>query len=171
MWILRDLLVNRTHVIALAPVMEDAHDGGVGAVDDAQDAAFGSPVAAHVAHFDQYAVAVHGGADSAGIDEDVAIEPLAQFLAFGGDEAVTVAVHAQAAGDQVAGGGGGGQGIEIIFRLQQLPARDQVVQVLGEEAAVVAAQAEFVDELLEAGRAARLAADLGEDGGMGKHGG
>ena len=49
-------------------------------------------------------------------------------------------------------------------------ALDQRLQAFGELLPLAAAQSHLADELLEAGRAVRLAFDLAEDGGVSDHG-
>src|SRR5580765_942386 len=71
---LRDLCVDRGYVVSAAAVVEDADYWGVGAVDGANDASFGSAVVADLDDIYQHQIAVHGVADLVRRDEDVARE-------------------------------------------------------------------------------------------------
>ncbi len=102
--LLSDLLVDGSHVIVSRAVMEGANHGGITAGEHAQDAAFGAAVVLLAAEFYQHLVAVHGRAYGVRRNEDIAF----QGAALGGvrnDEAVAVAMHAEAAGDEVLAGG------------------------------------------------------------------
>ena len=88
----------------------------------------------------------------------------------GDDEAVAVAMHSQAAGDQVlASGGVLGQGVAISTSLDKAAALYQRLQEIGELLPLAAAQAHLADKLLESGRAVRLAFEVAQDGLVGDH--
>ena len=149
--------------------MEGADDGGIAAAEHAQDAAFGAAVVLLAAQLDQHLVAVHGRADGLRVDEDVAADRAA-LAGVGNDEAVAVAMHGQASGDEVLTGGGVlGESVAVAAGLDQASAFDQRLQAFGELLALVAAQAHLADELLESGRAVRLAFDVAQDGLVSEH--
>ena len=88
----------------------------------------------------------------------------------GDDEAVAVAVHGQASGDEVLVSGGVlGEGVAVARGFHQAAAFDQRLQPVGELLPLLAAQGHLADELLESGRAVRLAFDVAEDGGVSNH--
>ena len=116
------------------------------------------------AKFHQHLVAVHGRTDGLRADEDVAVDRAA-LARVGDDEAVAVAMHGQASGDQVLTGGGMlGEGVAVAAGFDQPPALHQRLQAFGELLPLVAAQAHLADELLVSGRAVRLAFDVAQDG-------
>ena len=93
-----------------------------------------------------------------------------RWPAIGNDEAVAVAMHGQASGDQVLVGGGVlGQGVAVAAGLDQPAALDQRLQALGKLLPLAAAQAHLADELLESGRVVRLAFDVAQDGLVSEH--
>src|SRR5271165_2580581 len=166
---LRDLLVHRRDVVVPRAVMERADDAGIAAAQHAQDAAFGAAVFLLAAKFHQDLVAVHGRADGLRVDEDVAGDGAA-LAGVGDDEAVAVAVHRQASGDEVlAGGGVLGEGVAVTGGFDQAAGFDQRLQALGELLPLAAPQAHLADELLESGRAVGLAFDVAQDGLIGNH--
>jgi hypothetical protein len=95
----QDALFVGIHEVVIAAAVEAADDGGVSAPVDADNTALHAPAAATPAlhQLSADAVAVHGLADSAGRDEDVALDAGDGFV--GDDEAVAVAVGDQAAAD------------------------------------------------------------------------
>ncbi len=120
--------------------MKGADDRGIAAAEHAQDAAFGAAVFLLAAEFDQHLVAVHGRADGLRVDVDVAADRAA-LSGVGNDEAVAVAVHGQASGDEVLVSGGVlGEGVAVARGFDQAPAFDQRLQPLGELLPLVAAQ-------------------------------
>jgi len=87
-------------------VAEEADDGGMGAGDDAENAAFsaaGSRHAAEAGNFGDDMVAVHGVFDEVAGDEKVAVEIGNGDV--GDDEAIAVVMEDEAAADFVAGNG------------------------------------------------------------------
>src|SRR5882757_6419889 len=56
---LRDFFVHGSDGVVPAAIMERADDGGVGAVDGAENAALGAAVGAHAADLNENAVAMH----------------------------------------------------------------------------------------------------------------
>ena len=137
--------------------------------EHAQDAAFGAAVVVLATKLDQHLVAVHGRADGLRVDEDVAADRAA-LPGIGDDEAVAVAMHGQASGDQVLLSGGVlREGIAIASGFDQAPAVDQRLQALGELLALAASQGHLADELLESRRAVRLAFDVAQDGLVSEH--
>ena len=135
---------------------ELADDGGMRALEDAQDFAVGAAVGldARDAHHD--AVAVHGLAGGIGGDEDIAGN------AFNGavrdEEAVAVAVHAQPAGRVLAAAPGGD--VMAAAQLDDVAARGQARQGGLERSAVPTARAEFADQLFEIRLGVRQAGDV-----------
>ena len=114
--------------------MEDTNHRGVGAVDGADDAAFGAAVGTDVSDFDQDLIAVHGGADLVRGDEDVAGESGfqggAQRFGVGDDEAEAVAVHGETPGNEILVGGGLGEGIAVGVDWNELAGFDELLQAL-----------------------------------------
>ena len=103
---LRHFFVDGLDVVMAVSVVEDADHGWMGAREGADDAAFGAAIGADGGDFDQYAVAVHGGSDGVRRNEDIAGEASFQTgierSGFGNHEAEAVAMHGQAADEQVA---------------------------------------------------------------------
>ena len=64
--------------------MEGSDDGGVGALHDADDAAFGASLAGVGRKLDENLIAMHGLGGIKGRDEDVALEALAHLGGRGG---------------------------------------------------------------------------------------
>ncbi len=95
-----------------------------------------------------------------GGDEDIAF----QGAALGGvrhDEAVAVAMHAEAAGDEVlAGGGVLGQGVTVAAGLDEATALDQRFEALGKLLTLFTPQAHLAHELFVSGRVVWLAFDV-----------
>ena len=150
-------------------VVKGANHRGIAPAEHPQDAAFSAPVLLLATEFDQHLVAMHGAANGLRVDVDVAADGAA-LPRVGNDEAVTVAVHGQAPGDQVLMRGGMlGQGVAVASSFHQAPALDQGVQPVGKLLPLVATQGHLTDELLEPGRAVRLAFDVAEDGGVSEH--
>ena len=167
--LLRDLLVDGSHVVVSRAVMKGADHRGIAAAEHAQDAAFGAAVFLLATEFDQHLVAVHGRADGLRADEDVTAEGAA-LPGIGDDEAITVAVHGQAPGDEILMGGSVlGEGVAVAPGFDQAPTFDQRLQSFGKLLPLVAAQGHLADQLLESGRTMRLAFDVAKDGGVSKH--
>jgi hypothetical protein len=102
---LRDFFVDGLDVVVTVSVVEDADDGGMGAGQGAEDAAFGAAIGADGSYFDEDAIAVHGGSDGVRGNEDVAGEARFQIgierVGFGDDEAIAVAMHGEAADEEI----------------------------------------------------------------------
>ena len=92
------MIEGQNEVVALA-AMKLAHHGLLGAVGDAQDAAFPAPVGLGAKHLHFHAVAVHGGAHAVGGDVDVLVG--ARQRRVGHHKTVAIAMANQAAGDHV----------------------------------------------------------------------
>jgi len=92
--------------VPLAPDMEFADHGGMGARQGADDTAFGAAIGADGGDFDQDAVAMHGRSNGGRRNEDIAGEASLQMgierISFGNYEAEAVAMHGQAADERVA---------------------------------------------------------------------
>ena len=115
--LLRKFLVNRSDVIAATAVVKFSHHGGVGATDQAHDAAFGAAVRTNIPDFNQHPVAVHGRAHRWRRNENISRQPRLQaFLertGFGDDKTEAVAMHAQPADGKVLASSGLGNGIAV----------------------------------------------------------
>ena len=98
--------VDGLDVVVAVSVVEDADHGWMGARQRADDTAFGAAVGADGGDFDQDAVAVHGGSGGVRRNEDIAgeasLETVIERSGFGNHEAEAVAMHGQAADEQVA---------------------------------------------------------------------
>src|SRR5262249_27275751 len=92
-----------------------------------------------------------------------------QPAGLGYDEAVAVAVHAQAANDQVLVGRRSGQAPALLANGDELAPVGHFAEKALQVAAVTAFDAQVVDELLEAGNVLGLAGDVMEDLLFGKH--
>ena len=93
-----------------------------------------------------------------------------RWSGIGDHETVAVAMHRQAAGDQVlARGGMFRQGVAVAPGLDQPSALHQRLQSFGELLPLLAAQIHLADELLVAGGVVRLAFDVPQDGLIGEH--
>src|SRR5580704_12624882 len=98
--------VVRENVVAALTVAEEADDAGMGAVENANDAAFGALRAVtgtRAKNFGEDVVAVHGVLNRGAGDKDVA--SVLGSWNVGDDEAVSVVVEDEAAGEFVAAGG------------------------------------------------------------------
>ncbi len=97
--LLRDLLVNRCHVVPLTAVMKDSDHRAVCAHDRANDASFGAAVGTDCADLYQHAVTVHRRAHRKRRNENVSrklcLEPRIERGSVGSDKTVAVAMHAQ----------------------------------------------------------------------------
>ncbi len=167
--------------------MKDTDHGRIATGENAQDAALGSAIVTRSAacetgahrgprdvalrcEFHQHLIAVHGRTDGRRRNEDVAVDrrPLAGV---GDDEAVAVAVHDEAARNQVLTGRGMfGQGVAVATGFDQASALDQRLQALGKLLALFAAQTHLADELLVSGGVVRLTFEVPQNGLIGEHG-
>ena len=172
--LLRKFLVNRSDVIAAAAVVKFSHHGGVGATDQAHDAAFGAAVRTNIPDFNQHPVAVHGRAHRWRRNENISRQPRLQaFLertGFGDDKTEAVAMHAQPADGEVLASSGLGNGIAVGIYLALTDPDYQLLQALGKFAAGVPTDAQLAHHLLEAGSAFGLALNLLQDVGIRNHG-
>ncbi len=112
---------------------------------------------------------MHGRADGRRRDKHVAFDgrPL---IGIGDDEAVAVAVHGQAAGDEVLTGGGVlGQSVAVAAGFDELGTLHQGAQTLGELVSLLPAESHLTDKLFVARRMVGLALDVLENGLIGKH--
>ena len=101
--------VVRENVVAALPVAEETDDTGVGAVEYANNAAFGalgSVASAGPEDSGEDVVTVHGVLNGVAGNKDVA--GVLRCGDIGDDEAVAVVVEHEAPGEFVAPGGGGG---------------------------------------------------------------
>ena len=98
-----DASVVGQHEIAVRAVAEQADDGGMLALDNLHDAAFGAAVGAAAGDAREDLVAVHGVADAVAADEEVAFDAWDRFVR--NDETVAVAMGDHAAGNQIRIGG------------------------------------------------------------------
>ncbi len=80
--------------------MKCADHGGITTCEHSQDTPLGAAIVALASQFHQHLVAIHGRTDGLRVDEDVADESAA-LASIGDDEAIAVAMHRQASGDQV----------------------------------------------------------------------
>ena len=141
-------------------VVEGSDDGGVGALHDADDAAFVAALAGVRGEFDEDLVAVHGLAGVEGRDEDIALKTLAHLAVQRADEAEAVAVHGERADDEIAVDGRLGDGITVAGDQHELAAHDEIGEERFEFLALAASQREFADELLVSGGALGLVFDV-----------
>ena len=155
-----DAVVDGTHVVVALSVVEGSDDGGVGALHDADDAAFGASLAGVRGDLDEDLVAVHGLAGFKGRDEDIALEALAHLAVQRADEAEAVAVHGERADDEIAIDGRLGDGITVAGDQDELAADDKIGEERFELLALAATQREFADELLVSGGALGLVFDV-----------
>lgn len=153
--------------------MEDADDAFLLTFGDAEDAAFTFAVGTDAAEFDQHLVTVHGVADFRRRNKDVTEELAAgawrERVGFGRDEAVAIAVHVEAADDEVLRRGGGRESPALLADGDQFLLAGEVAQKLLDGPAVFAADAEVVQDLLVAGNVARLLGDVAEKFVCGNH--
>src|SRR5258708_2348718 len=147
--------------------MEDADDGFLLALHDADDPAFSFAIVAEPAHLDQHLVTVHGVADLRRRHKDVTLElalgARRQRAGLGDDEAVAIALQSQAALDQVMVGGGGGKAPALLADGDELAAAGHLAEKLLEVTTVAAFEAEVMDKLLEAGHVLGLFGNVMED--------
>jgi hypothetical protein len=146
----------------------------MGAIDQAKDAAFSSAIGAYGADLNQHTVAMHGVADERWRYENVTgqvFEAGAQRFGVGQDEAVAVAMHTEAPDDRVFSVRGGGQGVAVRVDPEQAASGDQAIETIVQFTALLAVDAEFADELLEAGGSLGLLLNFLQNGGVGEHGG
>ncbi len=161
--------------------MECPNHGAVAARQHAQDAAFGTAVVALTSDLNQHLVAMHGRADCRRRDEDVtSVPPFRQLRARGrgthalsrvrDDEAIAIAMHGEAARDEVLTGRGVvGKRVAVAPGFDEARALHQRLQAFGELLAFRAAQAHLAHELLVTGRVVRLAFDVAQNGLIGEH--
>src|SRR5579862_5310270 len=118
----------------------------------ADDAPFGASVGADVSEVDEDEISVHGVADLVRRDEDVAgqfrSQRGVQRFCVGDNEAESVAVHGEASGDEVLVGGGLRKRIAVGVDGNQRTSFNQLLEMLGEFAALVPMQSEFAEQLL-----------------------
>ena len=153
----RDAVVMGDDDVAAAARAKLADDGGVRAFEDLEDAALGAAGGIRAGDADEHAVAVHGLRGGGRGEVDVALD--AFDGAIGDDEAEAIAVHAEAAGDELAGVGGGD--VEAGLEFDEFAAGGEAVEGAFEFISHGSAHAEFADELLGGGRA--RAAGAGRD--------
>ena len=141
------------------------------------DTALGAAIGTNGDDVDQHAVAVHGVADGVRGDEDIPrqtrLKGRTQRAGVGDNKAKAVAVHGETSNDQVLiilAGSGLRQSIAIRIKLNQFAGSNQFLESPVKLSASLAMQAEFAHELLESSRALRLAGNVFQDGGVGKHG-
>jgi hypothetical protein len=146
---LADLLVDGGDVVAAWAVVEDAYDGGMSAVDRADNATFGAAVGSYVDDFNQNEVAVHGGTNGWRRDKDIAGEPGFQRLiegsGVGSDKAEAIAMHTELSYDHVLAGDGMGESIVAGIDLDKLAAGNQAFEAVGEVAAGITVEAHLAD--------------------------
>src|SRR5277367_4907851 len=94
--------------------MEDSDDGWIAASKNADNAAKLAAVGARGQQLDEHLVALHGGVDLVGRDEDVFADGSAGLTAVRPDETVTVAMQVEASGSEVVAG-------EVLAVLAQRP--------------------------------------------------
>ena len=127
--LLRDFLINRRHIVVAVGIVEEADYGGMGAMERAHDATLGATIGTNSGDFDQHAIAVHRRTDGRRRDENISgqasLQAFIEQARVGYDKAEAVAMHAQAAHDQVLVGCGLGNCIAIGIYLDQLFAAHQ----------------------------------------------
>ena len=169
---LRNLLVDRRHVVTAIAVMKDSDDRAVSTDDGANNAAFGTTVGADRANLYQHAVPMHCRTDSGWGNENISgelgLQAWVEGSGIGSDKPVAVAMHAQLSDQNVFARGGLRNCVTVRVDLNQLAAAHKTLQAIGEFVACVAMKPQFAHQLLEASHALRLAFDLLEDGGIGE---
>ena len=167
--LLRDLLVDGGDVVMARAAMECSDHGRIAAREHAQDASLGAAIVALAAQFHQHLVAVHGRSDCWGGMKMSPADGTA-LVGIGDHEAIAIAMHGQAAGDQVlACGGVFREGIAIASGLDQPGALHQRLQAFGELLPLLAAQIHLADQLLVARGLVGLAFNMPQDGLIGEH--
>ena len=107
-------------------VVEGSDDGGVGALHDADDAAFGASLAGVGRELDQHLVAVHRLAGIEGRDEDIALEALARLTVQRPYEAEAVTMHGERSDDEIAVDGRRGDGVAVARDQDEFAAHDKI---------------------------------------------
>src|SRR6185312_8669475 len=137
-----DFFIDGSHVVIAIAVMENADYGFLLALHDADDPAFSPAIVADTAHLHQHLITVHGVADFWRRNKDIALQLAlgtgGQRPWFWDDEAVAIAVHPQAANDQVLIGGGGRQAPTLFADGDELATVSHLAEKLLEMAAVTA---------------------------------
>src|SRR5689334_7797678 len=163
----RDFFVDGADKVTAAAVVEDADDGFLFALHHADDPAFSFAVIAETTHLHQYLVAVHGVADFRRRDKDIALQlaldTRRQGAGFGDDEAIAVAMHTEAAYDEVLIAGGGRKAPALLANGDELAAAGELAQELLQAAAVTAFESQIMDKLFEARHMFGLLGDVMED--------
>lgn len=128
-------------------------------MEDFDDVGVGATVGADAAHADEDFVAVHGLLGRVRIDEEITFEAFGFFV--GHDEAEAIAVHAESAGDEIAGFGGGLvlEGTELEEEAFAREAAEGAFDFV----AAHAFAAEFAEELFLVGAAVGQARDVREE--------
>ena len=100
--------------------MKDADDGGVAALEDADDAALAAAIGFGRLHFNQHLVALHGAVDLVGRNEDIFVGARTAWrLRLGPDKAEAVAMQVEPAGSEVvARAASAGPGNAPVFAVQ-----------------------------------------------------
>ena len=79
--------------------MKDADDGGIAALEHADDAALAAPVGLGRLHFHQHLVALHGAVDLVGRNEDIVLpDGLARI---GAHKSEAIAMQVEASGGEI----------------------------------------------------------------------
>ncbi|SPE19890.1 hypothetical protein SBA5_250120 [Candidatus Sulfotelmatomonas gaucii] len=159
-------------VLALAAigagVAKRADDGGVAALEDTNDAALHTTVGLGRVALHKHLVALHGGGDFVGRDEDVFV---AGWLlggsgpAIGADKAVAIAMQIEAAGDEVvARSSRAGKAPLLAIDLDKLSAGGDAGQLLEKQAALAAAsEPKLANQLLVTGLPACGGGNAGDE--------
>ena len=165
------------HIVALAIGTSETkrpHNGRIAALQDAQDAALPAAVGFGRFGLDQNLIALHGGVDLVGRDENILGRRGSACVPCGGfsiraNEAVAVAVQIQTAGDEIVArcgswaGSSLGKAPALAVKLHEPATRSEARQLLEEETAVAATgERELADQLLVCGLLAGGGGDPGE---------
>ena len=155
-------LIVRNDEHAAAIDAELADHGGMRALEDFDDLAFGAPVGPGVRDARDGAVAVHGAARAVAADIEIARN--ARDGVVGNQKSVAVAMDADAPGNEFAAARSGD--VVPVGELNQFAAGGQAVEGGFDGRAVVAFDAQFFEKMLEAGFPVRLLRDVGEQRGI-----
>jgi hypothetical protein len=122
-------------IVVPVSVVEDADYGWMRARKRADDASFGASIGAYRGDFDQYAVAMHRGCNGMRRNKDISgqagFKAVIERESFGNHEAVAVAMHRQAADQQIAPFGSLRNGEAFGVDLQQFSFANEGMDTVG----------------------------------------
>ena len=109
---------------------------------------------------------MHGRADRGRINKDITAEAASRGIAFRQDKSIAIAMHAEPPSNNVLALGRGGDTVFAVLLRQFTPA-DELFQPFAQIPALLAANSELVNELLEASLLTRLALNVAQNRGVG----